>query len=112
MRRTSLDRRTFLRGMLGGSALSLALPPMEAMFGSHGQAYASTGAFPKRFGLFFWGNGIILDHWTPETTGPDWALSPLMTPLAGVRDDLTVVTGYEVKVPNVIAHRSGPAGLF
>jgi hypothetical protein len=111
-RQHTLDRRTFLRGMFGGTALSLALPPMEAMFGHQGQAYASTGALPKRFGLFFWGNGIILDQWTPANTGRDWTLSPLLEPLADVRDDVTLVTGYEVKVPNVIAHRSGPAGLF
>jgi hypothetical protein len=107
-----LSRRTLLRGMLGGSAVSLALPPLDAFFDGHGRAYASTGEFPTRFGLFFWGNGILPDRWIPAQSGAEWALSEQLAPLANVREHLTLVSGTEVKVSNIDAHISGPAGLL
>ena len=36
MSRLALDRRTFLRGMLGGTAISIGLPPLEAFFDANG----------------------------------------------------------------------------
>ena len=50
-----ITRRDVLRGMLGGAAVSVGLPPLEAMFNLSGTAYAAGGGFPLRFGLFFWG---------------------------------------------------------
>ena len=41
MSRRFLSRRTFLRGFAGGAALSLALPPLEAMLDTNG-AWATT----------------------------------------------------------------------
>ncbi len=107
-----LHRRTFLRGLLGGAALSVALPPLEIFFDANGKAYAADGAFPNRFGLFFWGNGVQPERWVPTTTGPDYQLSEQLAPLASVRDDITVVSGMEVKIPNRLSHISGPAGLL
>ena len=57
MRCKPLNRRTFLKGMLGGSAIALALPPLEAFMNVNGTAYAES-AFPVRYGSFFWGNGV------------------------------------------------------
>ncbi len=110
--RRPLSRRTVLRGMLGGTALAMALPPLDAFFDSAGKAYASNGAFPSRFGLFFWGNGIIPERWVPADDGPDWTLSEQLAPLAEVRRDVTLLSGFEVKTGNPIAHVSGPAGLL
>lgn len=107
-----LSRRTLLRGMLGGAAVAVGLPPLEAFFDGNGAAYASSGAFPRRFGLFFWGNGIIPERWVPPDTGADWTLSEQLAPLESVRDVVTVLSGFEVKTGNPIAHVSGPAGLL
>ncbi len=107
-----LSRRTFLRGMLGGTALALGLPPLEAFFNSNGTAYAVDGAFPKRFGLFFWGNGMLPDRWIPPTTGEDWEMSPQLAPLEAVRQHITVLSGMEVKTGNTDPHFSGPAGFL
>ncbi len=65
-----LDRRTVLRGLLGGAAVTVGLPPLEAFFNSNGSAYAACGSFPKRFGLYFWGNGILPEKWIPTDVGP------------------------------------------
>ena len=38
MKRFRLSRRTMLRGVVGGSVVALALPPLEAMLDAHGEA--------------------------------------------------------------------------
>ncbi len=95
-----LTRRTLLRGFLGGALVSIALPPLERFLNSHGTAYADTGAsgFPKRFGIFSWGNGVLTDRWVPSATGSgdEWALSEQLTPLANFKDYMTVISGLNV----------------
>jgi hypothetical protein len=107
-----LSRRTILRGMLQGTAVSVALPPLEAMFNSGGTAYAAGGGLPLRFGLFFWGNGTLPDRWTPTGEGTDWALSEQLEPLAGVKDWITVVSGMSLHTDNIYPHTSGAAGML
>lgn len=108
------SRRTMLRGILGGAAVSLGLPPLEAMFNSSGTAYAAGGGLPLRFGLFFWGNGNLPDRWTPtgEGAGADWALSEQLMPLASVKDLITVVSGMSLHTDNIYPHTSGASGVL
>ena len=112
--RLFLDRRTLLRGTLAGGLISVGLPPLEAMFNVNGTAYALDGVLPKRFGMFFWGNGNRPDRWTPSSAGlgSDWSLSESLQPLATLKSKLTVVTGTDVKLPNDAPHTSGAAGLL
>ena len=107
-----MSRRKFLRGVMATSAVTVALPALEAFTNTTGTAYASGNAFPKRYGLFYWGNGVHPDLWIPERTGTEWELSPQLAPFANVKSDLSVITGLEVKLPNLIAHSSGPCGLL
>lgn len=119
-----LNRRTLLRGMVQGAAISIALPPLEAFFGTTGKAYASGEAIPKRFGLFFWGNGVVPEHWVPDYTNltgttvgqgtvfPSYALSPILTPLEGLQSSFSLITGTGVKLPNLEPHTSGAAGIL
>jgi hypothetical protein len=83
---------------------------------SHGTAYADQGpggeGFPRRFGIFFWGNGMLPDRWIPTGEGEDWSLSDQLAPLAGVKDDITVVTGMRLGVPNTSPHYAGAAGFL
>ena len=69
------SRRRFLRGMLQGSAVFVGLPLFERMLNGNGNALACGGAIPKRFGLYYWGNGNRPDRWVPTTTGTDYVLS-------------------------------------
>lgn len=114
LRRKPLSRRAVLRGVMNGVGLSLALPPLEAMFNANGTAYACGGVIPVRFGLFFWGNGNNPDFWTPtgEGSGDEWSLSEQLAPLETLKDDITVVSGMSVKIPNVVPHGSGVAGIL
>ncbi|MEM9454157.1 MAG: DUF1552 domain-containing protein [Myxococcota bacterium] len=108
MSRTHLSRRTLLRGVAGGATVSLALPPLEAMLGTHGARAESADDQPI-FGIFFWANGTPWhaghgaqqgegghpDLWTPATTGAGYAPSELLMPLAA--HEVSVVTGLEPK---------------
>lgn len=114
MKRNSLSRRSMLRGMLGGAAVCVGLPMLDLFVNGNGTALANGSAFPTRFGLFFWGNGMIPDQWVPSASGigADWQLSDQLSPLLPVKDALTVVTGTNVRVPNVIPHGAGPGGIL
>ena len=83
-----LDRRTVLRGLLGGVAVGVALPALEVFLNDNGNAYASGEGFPKRFGLFFWGNGNVPDRWLPLSEGAAWEPSDELMPLLGVRQPI------------------------
>ncbi len=110
--RAPLSRRTVLRGLFRGAGVFLALPTLEAMLNGNGNAYACGGAIPRRFGLFFWGNGNLPFNWTPTGDGADWTLSEQLQPLAAVKDQITVVSGYSVKLVNAYPHSSGAAGIL
>ena len=88
----SLDRRTFLRG----AGVSVALPFLTAMVPSL-TALAQTAANrPRRIGFIYVPNGMVMtdsvDLWTPKQVGHDFELSYTLTPLAGHKDKLTVVS--------------------
>lgn len=112
MKRTKLSRRTMLRGMLGGAAVAIGLPALEIFLNTNGTAYAGGDALPKRFGIFFWGNGTLPDFWVPKGTGPIWEPSPTLAPLAEVKDNVSVITGMKVYTGNTVPHFSGSAGIL
>ena len=107
-----LSRREILRGILGGAAVSVGLPPLEAMFNCSGTAYAAGGGLPVRFGLFFWGNGNLPERWTPTGEGTDWSLSEQLEPLGSVKDLITVVSGMNLHTDNIYPHTSGASGIL
>lgn len=107
-----ISRRTLLRGMLGGAAVSVGLPLLEMFLNTNGNALAQGQAIPPRFGLFFWGNGVHPERWVPGGLGADWTLSEQLMPLAQVKSEITVVSGTELKVPNLIPHSSGACGIL
>jgi hypothetical protein len=107
--RYTMKRRTFLRGV-GGAML--ALPVLECMMDSHGEALAQGRPLPRRFGVFFWGNGVRLDRWTPSATGAGWALTPALQPLAPLKSYVNVISGYEVKAAGPRGHHNGVSGML
>ena len=89
IRKLSLPRRTFLRGL----GATVALPLLDAMVPAL-TAEARTAARPvRRLGFIYIPNGAVMQQWTPAETGPGYALSPILQPLAPFRDQLTVVSG-------------------
>ena len=110
-RRPVLHRRTLLRGGLSGLGVSLALPPLEAMLNSHGTAHADGSALPKRFAIFYWGNGMRPEKWMPTGTGASWTLGDAHQPLLPHKDYLSIATGMEVKYGGS-AHHTGRSGIL
>lgn len=110
----SLSRRTVLRGLFGGAAVAIALPPLEAMMNSTGTAWADGSAFPTRFGLWMWGNGVTPSRWIPSKAGVGnaWQLSEQLASLQSLKSKLVVTTGFEVRAVNSIPHFSGLGGLL
>jgi hypothetical protein len=85
----SLPRRTFLRGI----GATLALPFLDAMVPALSAA-ATKFAAPKRLGFIYGSpNGIIQKSFFPATVGANFELSPILRPLAPVRNQLLVFSG-------------------
>jgi hypothetical protein len=82
-----LSRRTFLRG----AGVALGLPLLEAM----APAKAAAGAAPVRAAYLYFPNGAWMDAWVPKQTGADYELPFSLTPLAPVRDAVTVLSGLD-----------------
>lgn len=112
MSRFKISRREVLKGILGGAVVSVALPPLEAMFNANGTAYAGGGAFPVRFVSVCFGNGVVPSRWKPTTTGVNWELTEELAPLANVKSYCNIPTGYDIKLFDRITHHEGMAGMF
>lgn len=83
-----MSRRTLLRGL--GAAI--ALPLMESMLPA--SAVASTALLrPKRLSVFYTPNGMSMDHFTPASAGADYAMTPILEPLAAYRQQFSVISG-------------------
>ncbi|MDA1093131.1 MAG: DUF1552 domain-containing protein [Acidobacteria bacterium] len=91
--RNALPRRTVLRGL--GAAV--ALPLLDAMVPAM-TAIAATPASPvRRLGYVFIPMGSDISRWTPPGEGTLTELSPILQPLAPVKDQVTVLTNMELR---------------
>jgi|CXWL01.1.fsa_nt_gi hypothetical protein len=109
--RFEINRRTVLRGMFRGAAVTVALPMFEAMMNSNGSALAAGGAFPNRFVVWFWGNGVMPDWWEPKTEGANWEPNIETEPLRPYRDYVSFVSGCKVPF-SMIEHVAGHTGTL
>jgi hypothetical protein len=112
----TLKRRGFLRGLAYGAPVAVGLPILDYLLNENGDAFAQDGsALPKRFGIFFWGNGrgVEADRWNPAATGTDWALSPQLMPLAAYKSYVNVVSGLDVRLSeSPQGHHRGTVGIL
>ncbi len=109
-----IDRRTVLRGMVGGAAVGVALPLLDMFLDTNGKAFADTGQrIPTRFATWIWGCGFIPEKWIPEQTGSNFVLPQDLKPLEPYKDKMALFSGFDVKldgVPNK-PHITGCLGL-
>ncbi len=106
-----LSRRRFLRGMMGGAAVTVGLPLFDHLFDSHGVALAQDGVAPTRFGTWFWGCGINPQRWVPSREGAGYDLPPeLAMAVDGFSDRVSVLTGFDTPLNgrNNYPHYSPP----
>jgi hypothetical protein len=108
-------RRSVLKGMLAGSAVTVALPLLDYFLNGNGTAMAATGApLPNRFGTWFWGCGLTPGFWEPKVTGSDYELTEHMAALAPYRKQLSIFTGLKTFLDGnpLVPHLSGAGGVF
>lgn len=89
------------RLMLGGAGAVLSLPLFESLIGD--AAYADD-SFPARLICYYLPNGMHMAAWTPTQTGSNFELSPILQPLAPVKDQILVLGG----LANTPAQPDGP----
>jgi hypothetical protein len=112
--RSVMNRRTVLRGMLQGSAVTVGLPLLDCFLNENGTALANGAALPVAFGTWFWGCGLNPGRWEPTTTGPGYDMAVELQPLAGYRDRINIYSGMTAHLdgrPNP-PHFMGPAAIL
>ena len=87
--KTSLPRRTFLRGV----GITLGLPLLDAMVPAATALAQTVAQPPRRFAAAYSPNGMIMSHWTPAASGATFDLPLILKPLEEYRDRLVVVSG-------------------
>ena len=87
----TLSRRTILRGV----GATVALPLLDAMVPAL-SAIARTAANPvPRLGVVYAPNGMAMEYWTPSSEGANYALTPILQPLARFKDQMLVISGLK-----------------
>ena len=85
-----LSKKTLSRRrMLRGAGAALGLPLLEAMVPLRA---AASVVRPTRYAFLFFPNGVRPGHWTPKGEGAEFALSPILRPMAGHQHRLNVLT--------------------
>ncbi len=107
MAKFALSRRKLLRGAAYGVGAAVGLPLLDAMLNGNGTALAGGNPLPKRFGAWYWGNGVVANQWFPSGSGPTWQLSPLLQPLVNVKDYCSILEGMVVYVPYQVSGHMG-----
>ena len=93
------------RALLQGAGAALALPMLDAMT----PAFANTSAPIHRFQTVYIPNGMAMEYWTPEKTGRNYELTPVLAPLSNYKDKMRLIGG--LKANWNIAH-AGAGGSF
>jgi hypothetical protein len=106
-----VGRRAVLRGLAYGGAISVGLPVLECMLDSSGKALADGTPLPKRFGVFFWGNGVRMTKYLPATAGA-YTMTESLAPLMNVKDYVSIISGYDIKTGNERGHHAGCVGIL
>ena len=98
LKELKVSRRFALRGVLSGIGVAMWLPVLDVMCNNHGTAFAQGDPLPTSFGVFFWGNGVHPQYWTPLNTGTGdaWALQRNLSDFADLKDAMTLVTGLDM----------------
>ena len=89
--KTSLARRTFLRGL--GTAV--ALPLLDAMIPAGTAMARALGTPAARAGFIYVPHGADMASWTPPTSGANFQISPTLRVLEPFKDSLVVVSNLK-----------------
>jgi hypothetical protein len=97
-----IDRRTFLKGAMGGAGSLMGLPLLEAMLPSMARAALVNGYADQNFIAIFQPLGCVRHKWFPSQylngnigtfTGSQWSLTPALSPLQAHKDLINLYAG-------------------
>jgi hypothetical protein len=83
-RSVCVTRRHFLRA----AGVTFGLPFLESLS-------KAASAAPQRFAFIYTPNGYNQASFLPKTKGTQWELTPTLTPLSKVKEDITLLTGLD-----------------
>jgi len=84
----------------------LALPLLDSMVPAQ-TPIARTAAKPmSRLGFVYVPHGMIMDKFTPASTGRGWEFTPILKPLEAYRDQISIVSGLGHKAADSTAVHS------
>jgi hypothetical protein len=95
-RRWSLSRRHFLRGL--GACVALPTFPSlrtRSLIAAEAAPSAAAAEVPRRMAFVTIPNGVNQDAWWPTEVGKKFDLGPTMSPLAGIKDQIQVISGLD-----------------
>jgi hypothetical protein len=114
-----IHRRSLMRGLLGGAAISVGVPMLDQFLNGNGTAFADGANLPVRFGTYFWGLGLTDtptggSRWVPKTQGAGYEITPELMSLKGVKDKVSVFSGFRAIGDGRanIVHWSGHASIL
>src|SRR3954471_8477936 len=105
----SFNRRRALRGMVGGSAVTVALPFLNCFLNGNGTALADGTPLPVRFGTWAWGLGMNEKIFVPKKLGADFDLPEEIEALKDIKQHINLFTrfnGFRDAAPN-LCHKTG-----
>lgn len=106
LKRKTLSRRTFLRGV----GATVALPWLDIMSPVGALGRTAESKPPVRSAFFYIPNGVVQSAWHPGETGKGFALSPTLAPLEPVREKITLLTKLDrIKVAGTDGHAQAGA---
>lgn len=106
------------RAFLGGAGVALGLPLLESMAPrAIRQARAKGGTEPLRLVTFYVPNGIDMDDFTPQATGPNFPATPILQPLFDLmlEQNVLVLSGLDnepARPDGAGDHAAGTAGFL
>ena len=95
----SFNRRSVMRGLLGGAGVCVGIPVLDQFLNTNGTAYAQGAKLPVRFGTYFWGLGLTDTptggtRWVPTKTGAGYEVTPELEAIKKVKDKVSVFSGF------------------
>ncbi len=93
---TKLTRRSALRGMMAGSAVTVGLPYLDCFLNTNGTALAATGAaLPVCFGHWIQALGFNPGMWVPKKVGAGYENNTQLKLFDPLRDKINVFSGMK-----------------
>ena len=88
------NRRRVLRGMVGGSAVTVALPLLNCFLNGNGDAMADGSRMPVRFGTWYWGLGVAKAVFKPKQVGANYELPEEVAALRPIQQHINLFSDY------------------